>query len=244
MNLVLEYIQYLWKANLKSTDTNETAAKIKNCITSSTSNLAYENELKVFRNIAKRQNRKIQVKDFGAGSKKMGFERSIQSIYKNSRSSLKYQRILFKLVKEFQCDSVLEMGTSLGFTTVYLSNAVKTGKVTTIEACQETANEAKSLFQEMKLENVVLVNSTFSDFFEKNPEQTFDFVFVDGHHDGKALLEYMEILLKRCKSGCIFVLDDIRWSGSMYDAWKELIQKSEFDFHFDLFRMGILVYKN
>lgn len=243
MNLVLEYIQYLWKAKLKSTDTSETASKIKNCLLSSATNLAYESELKVFRNKAKRDNRKIYVKDFGAGSKKMGTERSIQNIYRNSRSGLKYQRILYKLIGDFHCQSVLEMGTSLGFSTVYLSKAIKTGNVTTVEACPETVKEASTLFQETDLENVNLINSTFTDFFKNYPHQTFDFVFVDGHHDGLALLEYMEILLKRSDAGSIFVLDDIRWSDGMFAAWNELVSMPEFSTSADLFRMGILVKK-
>jgi predicted O-methyltransferase YrrM len=243
MNLALEYIQYRWKAKFTSPTLTETLVNIKNCLSSSTTNLVYERELKVFRSQAKRNKRKIQVKDFGAGSKKMGTKRSIQNIYSNSRSARKYQRFLYQLIKEFNCQSVLEMGTSLGFTTVYLSKATTNGRVITIEACSETAKEASDLFEGMSLENTILVNSTFSDYFEKNRQENFDFVFVDGHHDGKALLEYMNILTKSCSPGCIFVLDDIRWSDGMLGTWRELIQKAEFECHYDLFRMGILVMK-
>jgi predicted O-methyltransferase YrrM len=241
MNTIVEYIHFRWKNTFSSKVFKETQTKIKNCLSSRTTTLAYENELKVFRNIAKLTTRKINVLDFGAGSKKMGQQRNIQTIYKNSRASLKFQRILHHFVKEFNCQSVLEMGTSLGFSTVYLSKANDLGKVTTVEACPETAREAENMFRQMKLDNVELVKSTFADYFEKNTNQKYDLVFVDGHHDGKALLNYMDTLLNRSVSGCVFILDDIRWSDSMFSAWKELLQKSEFECHFDLFRMGILV---
>jgi predicted O-methyltransferase YrrM len=243
MNLVLEYIQYLWKSNLITTDNSETTLKLKNCLTSSTTTFDYEKELEVLRKLAKNKKRKIVVQDFGAGSKKMSNQRSIKNIYKTSQSSRKFQRILHKLVEEFNCQSILEMGTSLGFSSVYLSKATKKGIVTTVEACTATANEANSLIQKMNLKNVNLVNSTFHEYFKKYPSENYDFVFVDGHHDGLALLDYMEILHSRTLPGTIFVLDDIRWSDSMLFAWKKLIQKPEFICSYDMFRMGVLVRK-
>lgn len=243
MNLVLEYIHYKWKNTFSPQISDETQAKIKNCVSFSNTVLAYENDLKVFRNFAKSTTRKINVIDFGAGSKKMGSERSIQNIYRTSRSTISAQRMLYQLIREFKCKNVLEMGTSLGFTTVYLSKGNEQGNVTTLEACPATALEAKQLFDKLNLKNVELICSTFSDYFEKNTFTKYDLVFVDGHHDGEALLNYMNILLNRSLPGCIYILDDIRWSDSMYSAWQKLIQKTEFEFHIDLFRIGILVKK-
>jgi predicted O-methyltransferase YrrM len=243
MNLVLEYIHYRWKAKQKSKFSSETSDRIKNCITQSNVKLAFETELLAYRNAAKQENRTILVQDFGAGSKKMGATRTIQNIYKNSRSTTPYQRILHNLVCEFNCKSILEMGTSLGFTSIYLSKANVSGKVTTIEACENTAAEAEKLFIELQLTKIELIHSTFLDYFEKREENAFDLVFIDGHHDGKALLGYMDFLAKSCKANCIFILDDIRWSKEMLAAWNELISRPEFIFHHDLFRMGILIMK-
>lgn len=39
----------------------------------------------------------------------------------------------------------------------------------------------------------------------------------------------------------IFVLDDIRWSDNMFEAWNELRNMATYHLSMDLFRMGILV---
>ncbi len=243
MNLVFEYIHYRWKAINNSRISSETENRIKNCISQSKTKLAFETELNEYRRLAIKDKRTISVDDFGAGSKKMGAERRISSIYKNSRSAKRFQRIMYNLIREFDCSNVLEMGTSLGFTSVFLSKAVKDGQIATIEACKNTSQEASKLFYNLKLSNIDLIQSTFLSYFENSSTDQFDFVFVDGHHDGTALLEYIDFLMPRIQTTCIFVLDDIRWSDSMLIAWKNLTRRADFPINIDLFRMGILVFE-
>ena len=52
---------------------------------------------------------------------------------------------------------------------------------------------------------------------------------------------YLQLLKKHTHIDTIIVLDDIRWSDSMLDAWKELIKEKDFHLSMDFFRMGILV---
>ena len=69
----------------------------------------------------------------------------------------------------------------------------------------------------------------------------FDLVFIDGHHDGKALIKYIKDLEGHTHDQTIFILDDIRWSKSMLDSWNNLIKSDAFNLSMDFFRMGILV---
>jgi hypothetical protein len=66
-------------------------------------------------------------------------------------------------------------------------------------------------------------------------------VFVDGHHDGQALLSYMNELKPITHNDTIFVLDDIRWSNSMMEAFETLIDSSNYHVSMDFFRVGIIV---
>ena len=39
----------------------------------------------------------------------------------------------------------------------------------------------------------------------------------------------------------VLILDDIRWSDSMLNAWNELRNSEEFNLSMDFFRMGVLM---
>jgi predicted O-methyltransferase YrrM len=188
----------------------------------------------------KNQN-KIVISDAGVGSKKLGNERIVSHIYKTSSSKGKYADLLFKLVNYYQPNRILEMGTSLGFGTYHLAAGNVNGKVMSIDACANTQHIAKSSLQKLQFDNVDFFNGTFSHFFEFYTGGEFDFVFVDGHHDGNALIEYMTTLENFTHDNTIFVLDDIRWSNSMKDAWRALIKMEKYHVSIDLFRMGILI---
>lgn len=242
MNLILEYLNYrltsLFIVRKKEIFVN----KVRQCYQKRNEKLIFEDELFIHRKVCRASNRTIKITDFGVGSKKMGNVRAISKIYKTSVASVSFQRLLFQLIKENRCMNVLEMGTSLGFSSVYLSKATL-GKVTTIEACPNTAREAEALFSKMALTNVHLIHSTFTDFFKLANTERYDFVYIDGHHDGAALLAYMDFLKPQMKANSIVVVDDIRWSDSMLEAWKKLVNDEYFESFTDLFRMGVLLTK-
>ena len=66
-------------------------------------------------------------------------------------------------------------------------------------------------------------------------------VYIDGHHDGIALLNYLHSVEPFTHDETIFLLDDIRWSQSMLDAWNQLKEDEKYHVSIDFFRMGMLV---
>jgi predicted O-methyltransferase YrrM len=86
-----------------------------------------------------------------------------------------------------------------------------------------------------------LIHSTFDEYLAQNPKEIFDLVFIDGHHDGEALLRYLDALKNNTHDDTIFILDDIRWSVSMFDAWQKIIADPKCHVTMDFFRMGMVV---
>lgn len=188
----------------------------------------------------KKDPRTITIEDFGAGSQKMGSERTVKNIYKWSSSKGKYGELLYKISKYYQPKRILELGTSLGLGTCYLSLGNPDAKITTVEGCKATRSISKENFKHLELTNIDSVLNNFKTFIEENSEN-FDLVFIDGHHDGEALLNYLNSLREVTTNDTIFVLDDIRWSDSMLDAWNTIRNSAEYNVSIDLFRVGIVI---
>jgi predicted O-methyltransferase YrrM len=192
-------------------------------------------------NRLKSDSRSIQITDAGAGSHKLGRERKVSSILAVSSSKGKYAKLLYRLARHYQPKRILEFGTSLGVGTVHLALGAPKADVLTVEACPETQKIAIEQFTRLNLNNISPVLSTFQQFIESYQGELFDMVFVDGHHDGQALLSYMNELKPITHNDTIFVLDDIRWSNSMMEAFETLVDSSNYHVSMDFFRVGIIV---
>jgi len=183
----------------------------------------------------------LEITDHGAGSKKLGTTRNIGAIYKNSSSKGKYGKMLFQLMRHYKLERALELGTSLGIGTTCLATGNEDAEIVTIEGCPNTHKEAIRNFEALNIKNIDAKSGTFIDVIPELPEKKFDLIFIDGHHDGDALLKYVESLLPLSHDETFFILDDIRWSKSMKNAWETLVEDARFHVSIDLFRMGMVL---
>src|SRR6187399_3700352 len=112
-------------------------------------------KVEALRNQLLNDNTVIEVEDLGAGSvidKKN--KRTISSIAKNAAKPKKFGQLLFRMVKHYQPATILELGTSLGITTSYLSLAKPGARLITMEGSKEIADVAKQNFNAIELKNV------------------------------------------------------------------------------------------
>ncbi|MEY3198582.1 MAG: hypothetical protein RJA13_540 [Bacteroidota bacterium] len=241
MNLAFEYIKYLWHAKgrhgthspflYEFADKCLSIQKEKTCIQQFTGRFTY----------LKSDKRSIKIADFGAGSKYMTNERTIPQLLSTSSSKGKYGDLLFQIARYYQPKNILEFGTSIGIGTCNLSFGNPAAKIVTVEACENTRLEALKNFQALQCKNIESVLATFDQFLDDERNEKYDLVFIDGHHDGAALLKYMNKLESRTHNDTIFILDDIRWSDSMFAAWNKIRKSEDFSVTMDLFRMGIVI---
>lgn len=186
-------------------------------------------------------NHEITITDHGAGSKHMGNKRKIKDIFSNSSSKGKYGKLLYQLANHYKPATILELGTSVGTGTIHMHLGHPNSKIITVEGCPETAKVAQDNFKRSGFDNINLVNDTFEHFLTKSEQVSYDMIFIDGHHDGHALLRYLYLLKPYIQNDTILILDDIRWSRSMSDAWKQIKSDKGYHVTIDLFRMGIIL---
>jgi predicted O-methyltransferase YrrM len=191
-----------------------------------------------------KNNQIITIIDLGAGSKKSKTnKKKISDIAKFSLSSPKYCRLFYRLVEFCNSKNILELGTSLGITTLYLDNQKTNPKITTIEGDTTIFNLAKNIFEENEVK-INILNLDFDSFFCKiaNENHKFDLIFIDGNHTKEATLRYFNLAKKNISEKGVIVFDDIRWSKGMLEAW-EIIKNSEFSgVVIDIFKIGIVIF--
>jgi predicted O-methyltransferase YrrM len=184
----------------------------------------------------------INFEEFGAGSKHLKKQRSVKQIVATNSTKNNYGNLLYRLMEAYKPMNVLEFGTSIGCGTLQLHWGNPEAQLITIEACKETYEFAKKTIEQYQISNhIQLINSTFNDYLEEKNLEKFDLVFIDGHHDGKCLIEYVKKLEKHTHNDTIFILDDIRWSMDMFNAWNVLVNDEQYHLSIDFFKMGVLI---
>ena len=239
MKIGFEYIKYRWKAKGRHGIHSPFVYDFVDlCLKKSISSEDSKTLNRLFKQLKNNSN-VIEIEDFGAGSKKLGNFRSISTIFKTSSSKGRYGKLLYQLSKHYSFTNCLEFGTSLGIGAIHLALGNPNTTITTVEACENTRKVALENFSSFP--NIHSIHSTFDEFISKNDQSIlYDFVFIDGHHDGDALLRYIESLAAITHDETIYILDDIRWSDSMLNAWKKLEQSPQFHLTIDLFRVGLI----
>ncbi len=200
--------------------------------------------LKAFRNKFLQNHKTIKITDFGAGSRVFkSNERKVSAIAKNAGTTFKKQQLLFRIARYFKPENILELGTSLGLGTMSMSVANPSSKLTTIEGCPNTSTIAQRNFEEFKLNNIHLKNSTFEDFFNTSSSENYDFVFIDGNHSKKHTLHYFDILLNKINNDSLLIFDDIHWNAEMTEAWHSIIQHPKVTVSIDTYYWGFVFFR-
>jgi len=187
----------------------------------------------------------LHVSDMGAGSKRLrSSERTVSQIAKNSLTDHKFGELLFRIAAYFNSTAVLELGTSLGISTLYFAKARPDAAVTTVEGSPEIATFARQVFTRSGAGNISLITGEFSHVLETNlvpGKNIFDLIYIDGNHKKEPTLAYFNTLLKG-HSGpeTVFIFDDIHWSREMEEAWQLIRGHEAVTCTIDLFFKGIV----
>lgn len=186
----------------------------------------------------------ITMKDFGAGKKEGETQRKISEIAAHSLSSKLQCRLLFNLIHYYKTEHILEMGTSLGISTMYLAAANTKNKVLTLEGNPASARLAQHNFKQLNLHNINVEVGEFSKTLTSSLEKLglVDLAFIDGNHRYEPTLKYYHEIKKYVPSKGMIILDDIYWSDEMNQAWNEVKASKEVVASIDLYYMGILFF--
>jgi predicted O-methyltransferase YrrM len=193
-----------------------------------------------------RDRRIIEVSDLGAGSEKLRNKlKKVSDIARYSAVPQKYGKLLANMAAEFSWPLVIEFGTSLGISTMYIAASVGDVPVISMEGCPAIAEIADKNFTEAGLKNIRLFRGTFEEGLAEiiKPGIRAGLVFIDGNHRRKAVLEYFGKIAEISENNTVVIIDDINYSVEMAEAWNKIRQHEKVTFTIDVFRMGIVFFR-
>lgn len=247
LHLISQYLNYFFKARNQHGIHSPYVYELYNNVIKDQTPFYIFKDIESIRAKLLLSNIEIEINDFGAGSSvNKSNKRRINDIAKNSLKAPKYAQLLFRLVNRFKPTDVLELGTSLGVSTLYLAGANSKTQVTTVEGCPNILRVAKINFDKLGLKNINLINQPFEIFLPDylKTVSSLDFVFFDGNHTKDATLNYFNWCVEKTNQQTVFVFDDIYWSKGMNEAWDEIKQHQKITTTIDLFAVGIVFFNS
>lgn len=184
----------------------------------------------------------ITVTDLGAGPKQGNTpRRRVRSIARTALKPRRQAEQLARITGHFRPRTILELGTSLGLSTLYLARAAPHAQVHTVEGCPATAAIARANFSRARADNIV---SHIGSFAEQLPRmldgiKKLDLAFIDGHHLAGPTLTYFGQCLPKAHNDSVFIFDDIHWSADMELAWQQIKEHPRVTVTVDLFHFGL-----
>lgn len=203
-------------------------------------------KIEQIRKIMKSDRRSILVNDLGSKSDKSKTEsRKVSDIARYSPVTAKYGRLLANMAAEFGEPLIIELGTSLGISTLYMAASCVNANIITIEGCNETAALARQNFVEAGLNNINILVGSFDEILTAFPSKGIKpgLIFIDGNHRKEAVIKYFNLLSEISDDNTVFIIDDINYSRGMAEAWDELKLHKKVSVSVDIFRMGILFFR-
>lgn len=129
--------------------------------------------------------------------------------------------LLAMLVKSVGAQSVLEIGTLAGYSTIWLARSVATGgAVISLEANDLHAEVANQNIAAAGLGKTVqiIVGPALQSLatLSRDGNHTFDFVFIDADKENNAA--YLEFALRMSHTGTLIVVDNVVRGGAVLDS--------------------------
>jgi predicted O-methyltransferase YrrM len=190
--------------------------------------------------------RLITVTDLGAGSHvNNNKQKKISDITLNALKPPKLAKLLYRLAAFVKPTNIVELGTCLGITTLYLQQAAPGAKVYTLEGCPATAGVAKSVFERAGARDINVITGNFDDTLGGVIDglDKLDFVYIDGNHQKDATIRYFEWCLPKVHEDTMLIFDDIYWSQGMKEAWKQIKAHPHVTATVDLYWIGLVFFK-
>lgn len=187
----------------------------------------------------------LEMLDVGKGSQRFNSNtRKVSAVARNAGMGWHQSKLLHRIISYFNIKQTLELGTSVGLGSLAMASNLPNNQIDTVEACPNTSKFAKRYFEHNNLSHIQVYTCDFQSFLSQLPkDKTYDLIYLDGHHQKEATLQYFEQLKSHIHDNSLIILDDIYWSRGMQDAWQIICHDDKVKVSIDLYFWGIIFFK-
>jgi len=184
----------------------------------------------------------IDSNNFGAGTRSCQRNRSIGNLAKSASVNAKYGKLLFRIARHLKPVQILELGTGVGISTLYLALGNPDAGIITVEGNTQLVKVATNCFSQASLKNITVINQQFDNVLSQlvSSVKSNVMIFIDGNHTCEATLRYFDAFIGTTGNPVIMIFDDINWSDDMMRGWKKIRNSDHTGLKIDLFQMGII----
>ncbi len=126
-------------------------------------------------------------------------------------------RIFYQLATMIQAKTVFEMGSAIGYSTIWWARAIADGgRVIYTDGDPKNAEKARGFFQRAGVANRISVKTGDALELLSEEKQQFDIVFNDVDKDDYPRV--LRLAAPRVRKGGLFVTDNVLWSGRVADG--------------------------
>ena len=185
--------------------------------------------------------RALEVPDIETGTQRT---RTIRNIALRRLKPSSRAQLLFRMCEHYKMRHILELGTSLGITTLYLSAANKNIRCISIEESPSTAQQTRELLEKAGRANAEVVTIDIDSQLPLVLKEagTQDLIFIGANHRYETLLKYFEHCINFIHSNSIIVVDDPYCTEGMTRAWSDIRRHPDVKATIDLYHMGIVFF--
>ncbi len=244
--LFARWLRYFWRARTIYDVHSPFVADLVQAVVEDTRLFYAFSEIEVLREKMLQNDTPLSIQDYGAGSLvNANASRTIADLAQNAAIPAEVGRQLFRLVHFCKPQTILELGTSLGISTLYLASGALHAQVFTVEGSPAIAAVAQQHFKMLKKENIISQQGEFQAILPDILQNLnkLDFLFLDGDHQETATWRYVEQCLTLAHENSVFVIADIHWSQEMERVWMRLRAHSRVTLSVDLFHLGLLFFR-
>jgi caffeoyl-CoA O-methyltransferase len=121
-------------------------------------------------------------------------------------------RLLYQLALMIDATTVFEMGSAIGYSTIWWARAVgKNGRVFYTDGDRNNAEEARGYFERAGVNDRITVR--VGDALEVLSEQKQEFDIIFNDIDKEDYPRAFRVAIPRLRKGGLFVTDNVLWSG-------------------------------
>lgn len=123
-------------------------------------------------------------------------------------------RLLYQLALISKAKYVFEMGSAIGYSTIWWAQAVgNDGRVFYTDGDAKNAEQAKKYFQQAGVNDRIVIKTGDALELLSEEKQQFDIIFID--IDKNDYPRALRLALPKLKKGGLLVADNVLWSGKV-----------------------------